>query len=309
MTNFGYACINMNLSKHDITTNRSMIRRTFDKKGIAYASELALKNSKDLIKILLWNLEKDILFFRLSSNLFPWSSEYNICDLPDYKEILSALSMAGSFANENGIRITSHPGPFNKLCSYDDSVIKNTIKDLETHGEVFDMMGLKKSPYSKINIHVGATYGNKDSTIKQFCKNFEKLSDSVRSRLTVENDDKESMFSTRELCEGLHRYIGVPIVHDQHHHGFCSGGLSQEEAMNMAFLTWPKEIRPVIHYSESKQAEAKDMRIKPQAHSDYINNKINTYNLCVDVMIEAKMKELSLLKYMKDHEEKDASLV
>jgi UV DNA damage endonuclease len=309
MTNFGYACINMTLSKEDVTTNRSMIRKTFDKKGLPYASELALKNCEDLIKILRWNVENKIFFFRLSSNLFPWSSEYNLTDLRDFEKISSSLRAAGSFAKNNGIRITSHPGPFNKLCSSDDGVVKNTIKDLETHGEVFDLIGLEKSPYAKINIHVGATYGNKDATIKQFCKNFEKLTDSVKLRLTIENDDKESMFSTKELCEGLHKYIGVSIVHDQHHHGFCDGGISQEDAMNMAFLTWSPKIKPVIHYSESKQIEYADTRIKPQAHSDFIKNKINLYNLDVDVMIEAKMKELSLKKYLSEHEEKYAGII
>jgi UV DNA damage endonuclease len=42
----GYACINMELStqKSRITTNRGMIKRTFLKRGIEYASELALLN-------------------------------------------------------------------------------------------------------------------------------------------------------------------------------------------------------------------------------------------------------------------------
>ena len=56
--NLGYACINMgfsNRSKKDrITTNRTMIKKTFDQKGIDYASELALQNCKDLLPILQW---------------------------------------------------------------------------------------------------------------------------------------------------------------------------------------------------------------------------------------------------------------
>ena len=117
MTNYnlGYACINLGFSERPknkrITTNRSMIKRTFKEKGIAYASELALQNCKDLLKILQWNHENDIRFFRLSSNLFPWASEYELSDLPDYEAISEALYEAGLFAAEHNIRITSHPGP------------------------------------------------------------------------------------------------------------------------------------------------------------------------------------------------------
>jgi UV DNA damage endonuclease len=50
---FGYACINMTLGsqKPKITTNRGMIRKTFDQKGITYVSELVLQNVRDLVEI------------------------------------------------------------------------------------------------------------------------------------------------------------------------------------------------------------------------------------------------------------------
>ena len=102
--NYGYACINMTLSEvpksKRITTNRSMIKRTFKEKGIKYASELALQNVKDLIKILAWNEENNIRFYRMSSDIFPWCSEYNYYDLPDYSEIKYWLRYAGDYAKE-----------------------------------------------------------------------------------------------------------------------------------------------------------------------------------------------------------------
>ncbi|MAL15740.1 MAG: UV damage endonuclease UvsE, partial [Algoriphagus sp.] len=92
MMNLGYACLNMSLSNRKkserITTNRSMIRRTFDQKGVDYASELALQNCKDLYSILQWNEEHNIKFFRLSSEFFPWASEYDIESLKDYEKIM-----------------------------------------------------------------------------------------------------------------------------------------------------------------------------------------------------------------------------
>ena len=41
----------------------------------------------------------------------------------------------------------------------------------------------------------------------------------------------------------------------------------------------------------------------PQAHSDYIYDYINTYENNLDIMVEAKQKELAVLKYLKIHNE------
>ena len=151
----GYACINLTLAKNNpkITTNRSMVKKTFLNKGVIYAGELALQNVKDIIKILEWNLKNNIFFFRISSDIFPWASHYNISNLPQYNDIKDKLLEAGNFAKKNNIRITAHPGPFNVLVSPNENVIKNTFIDLKMHGELFDMMKLEKSVYNKINIH------------------------------------------------------------------------------------------------------------------------------------------------------------
>ena len=69
--NLGYACINMTLSgqKPKVTTNRSMIKKTFTEKGVDYAGELGMLNV-DLGRILRWNVENGIKVFRLSSEFF-----------------------------------------------------------------------------------------------------------------------------------------------------------------------------------------------------------------------------------------------
>jgi len=295
----GYACINMGLNslkkEARVTTNRAMIKKTFTEKGLSYASELSLKNCKDLIKILKWNVQNDIYFFRVSSNIFPWASEYKLTDLPDYSEIEEVLFETGIFIEQNGIRITSHPGPFNKLTSSDEKVISNTIKDLEHHSEVFDLLCLSRTPYNKINIHVGASYGDKDMATKNFCKNFNRLSDGVKSRLTVENDDKDSLYSAVELYNYIYKNIKIPIVFDFHHHSLCNGGLTEKEALEVSLSTWDG-IRPVCHYSESRAEEYNDNSIKACAHSDTYKRKINTYGKTFDIMLEAKHKELALFK-------------
>ena len=159
------------------------------------------------------------------------------------------------------------------------------------------MLGLPRTPYAKLNIHVGAAYGDKPFALDNFCRNFERLPESVRTRLTVENDDKPSLYSTKELYEGVYERIGIPIVFDYHHHMLHPGGQTEQEALELALSTWPANITPVVHYAESRSVEQNNPKIKPQAHSDYVSGPINDYGHCIDIMIEAKHKELALLKY------------
>ena len=228
MMNLGYACINMSMGKK-VGTNRTMVKRTFQAKGLDYVSELALLNAKDIIKILEWNRMNGIKFFRLSSALIPWGDNIDLTQLKDYKEIKSELKKAGDFAKYWGIRITSHPGPFVVLVSPKENVVAAAIADLELHGKIFDMMGLSKTRFNNINIHCNGVYGDKQSAMDRFIQNFKRLSPSVRNRLTVENDDKASMYSVLDLMY-IHKHTGIPIVFDYHHHQFCTGGLSEEEA-------------------------------------------------------------------------------
>ena len=304
--NFGYACVNMQLSNPKkyflnnapkVICNRSMIKRTFLDRGLPYASKLSLDNCKDLIRIIEWNYNNGFKFFRMSSDLLPWASEYNLSDLPDYDSIKSTLIEAGRLASLYDMRITSHPGPFNVLTSPKKHVVDNCIKDLSIQGEVFDMMNLSRTPYNKINIHIGGAYGDKKQSMKRFCDNFLHLPYSVKSRLTVENDDRESMYSVKDLYDSVYLNIAIPIVFDYHHHKFCNGGLTEKEALNLAISTWGN-IKPVIHYSESRSVEKNNNEIKPQAHSDYIYNYIDTYGNNIDIMVEAKHKELAVLKYL-----------
>ena len=133
----GYACINLSIPEY--TTNRTMRKATFNQKGIDYVSDLTLQNVSDIIHILKWNRLNGINFFRLSSCLIPWGDKLDITKLKDYKAIAYELKLAGQYAIDNGIRITTHPGPFCILSSPNDAVVQSAIDDLEMHGKVFDL--------------------------------------------------------------------------------------------------------------------------------------------------------------------------
>lgn len=294
--NLGYACINETLKLEKIKTNRGLKKSTLNAKGLQYVSQLSLENVLDLEKVLDWNLKHNIKLFRMSSDVIPWGNKIDIDKLPDITEIRSTLDRIGKFVESNKIRITTHPGPFNLLASSNPDVVHNTVLDLNMHAVIFDMLNLSQTTYNKINIHVGATYGDKVSAAKTWCTNFNTLPIGVKNRLTVENDDKASMFSVLDLYNLIHDEVGIPIVFDYHHHKFNTGDLSEENALRLAVSTW-SGIKPVVHYSESKALHENNDKIKMQAHSDYINGPINTYGIDVDIMLEVKAKELALLKF------------
>jgi UV DNA damage endonuclease len=289
--NLGYACINMSLGKK-VTTNRTMIKRTFLEKGLDYVSDCVIQNVADLERIIEWNEQNGIKMYRMSSDMMPWATEYQFEQLKDWNEIAIILKRCGEKATQYGQRLSFHPGPFNVLVSPKEAVVQNTINDLEVHGRLMDALGLSKTPYNKINIHCNGVYGDKQSAMDRFIDNFKLLSDSVKSRLTIENDDKASMYSVKDLMY-IHNAIKIPIVFDYHHHTFNTGNLSEQDALELAMSTWPKGITPAVHYSESK------MGSKPQAHSDFVERIPETYGNIVDIMVEAKQKDLAILKFIK----------
>jgi len=296
----GYACINSTLqAAGGITTNRGMRQKTFNEKGLPYVSELALQNVKDLENIVKWNEEMGIKLFRMSSDLFPWMTFYEFEQLPDYPMIDVYLKNIGALAEEYGQRLTFHPSHFNALGSPNPVVVEKAIKELNKHSEIMDLMGLSATVYNKINIHVGGAYGNKEATLKRWIDSYYLLDDSTQKRLTIENDDKANMYSVKELYKGISEQCGVPIVFDYYHHKFCTGGLTEQEALELAAKTWPKDITPCCHYSESRRKEHLDESIRAQAHSDRIVDTIQSYGLDIDVVVEAKHKELAVLNYKK----------
>ena len=327
MIRYGYCCINTQLSNAGIRTGRAMIDRKFKIGGLQLASDIALANAKDLLTILQWNEQQGIRLFRIGSEIFPRWNHYELRDLPGIDEITHHLRIAGDYARAHNHRLTTHPGPFHILGSPDDVVVDNSIIGLERHSEMFDLMGYAPSFDNLINIHIGATYNDKPGTVARWLFNYARLSDACRARLVVENDDKASMYSVRELYEYLHVPTRIPITFDYWHHTFNTGDISEQEAFFMARDTWSIHgSTQCTHYSESRRRENQLLiermfahhgisldtieqwptfhkqykeftKIKEQAHADFITALPNTYGVdALDIEVEAKAKEQSLLQ-------------
>lgn len=293
----GYCCLCLSLEKEGVTTNRGMIKRTFLEKGINYVSELAIKNTEDLIRIIKFNGEAGIRMYRMSSDMFPWMSEYEISDLPEFEKIRANLKEAGDLAKSLDQRLSFHPSPYCVIASENPNVVVKSIKELVQHSEIMDLMGLDRSHKYPINIHINTTKPSKEEAADRFISSYNLLPESVRSRLVVENDDKKSQFTPTDLHSMLNIKIGIPVTYDYLHHKCNPDGLSELEALDLCISTWPEDITPLTHFSDSRKI-FEDQSAKEVAHSDWIWSKIETYDRIFDIELEVKMKDLALLKYI-----------
>ena len=300
-TQLGYCCINLALRNKPITVNRTCRKITFQQKGMDHVSNLALQNIKDLITIVKWNEQNGFKVYRMSSDMFPWMSEYELKDLPDFQKISILLKGVGNLALKYGQRLSFHPGPFNVLGSPNPILVSKTQKELNQASEIMDLMGLPQSHFYPINIHCNGVYGDKKATMGRWASNYLNLSKSAQTRLVVENDDKGSMYSVQDLYDGIFSAVKVPITFDFHHHRFQPGGLSEQEAFELAMSTWHHHnVKPLFHYSSCRRT-FEDPGCKAQAHADFIYEKINDYGHAVDIEVEAKAKEVAVLKYLEEH--------
>jgi len=298
--NYGYCCINLTLQKdHDIKIGRSMIKRTFTAKGIKYAGELAEANVRDLIEIIKWNHKQGINVYRMSSSMFPWMSEYELTDLPNWQIISNLLKGAGTLVQKYGQRVGFHPGQFCVLPSPTPKVVTSAIRELDQSALILDSMGLPQNHTYSMNIHVGGSYGDKDAAKQRFVDNFKRLSPSAQARLVLENDDKPAQYGVEDLYE-IYEKTNIPITFDYHHHRCYEDPMSEEDALKLCAKTWPKGIRQLCHYSSSKKLH-EDESVILRAHADYIYEKIETYNMDIDIELEVKAKELALIKYRKEY--------
>jgi UV DNA damage endonuclease len=270
-----------------------MQKQTFEERGLPYVSTLAQQNLTDLYELLTWNHEHGIQVYRCTSSLIPWNSQFELTELPEYDEIQRLARRCGDLIREADMRLTFHPDYWCKPASDSADTRDRARTALEYHADWFDLLGLPITPYYGITVHIGATYGDVEATAERFHAFVDSLSDAARARLTVENDDKESLWSVPELVELISEPTDVPVVFDHHHHSFTDRGYTYCEAFQLAAETWD-DVRPMTHYSEP--ACLRDPTVRPQAHAEFVADLPEWLAANSDVMIEADGKERAVLQ-------------
>jgi len=270
-----------------------MQKQTFEERGLPYVSTLAQQNLTDLYELLTWNLDHGIQVYRCTSSLIPWNSQFELTELPEYDEIQRLARRCGDLIKEADMRLTFHPDYWCKPASDSADTRDRARTALEYHADWFDLLGLPVTPYYGITVHIGATYGDVEATAERLHAFVDSLSDAARARLTVENDDKESLWSVPELVELISEPTDIPVVFDYHHHSFTDRGYTYREAFELAAETW-HEVRPMTHYSEP--ACLRDPTVRPQAHAEFVADLPAWLVANSDVMIEADGKERAVLR-------------
>jgi UV DNA damage endonuclease len=262
--------------------------------------------------------------YRMTAALAPYATHPDLPQFHDQvEECREELAALGAAARAAGIRLSTHPSQYIVLNSEDPAIRAAAVRDVELQAAILDAMEL--GPEAVCVLHVGGAAGGLDAALDRFEAGLEPLSDRARERLVIENDDR-----TFGLCHvlELHRRTGLKVVWDiLHHHCNDPDGLPDREALELALATWPAGVRPKIHYSTPKTAmEERRKRVGrrverswvlPQlrAHADMIDPiafehfvRETAAGLNFDVMLEAKAKDLALLRLRAQLSERGVSL-
>jgi len=188
-----------------------------------------------------------------------------------------------------------HPGQYTILNTPIESIFEKSIAELRYHIDVFDSMELDTS--NKIQIHTGGVYDNKETSIMRFCERYLDLSERIRRRLVIENDDRSYSFID---CMEIYKRTGIPILFDSFHHELKNSGERVEDAIKISSRTWKTHDGiPMIDYSHQRKIGT------PYAHVDTLVpeyfklflEQSKPYDF--DIMLEIKDKEKSALKALK----------
>ena len=288
----GYVSIALRLPK--VTSSSTVTYSRYSKiiseeEKLRKLKEVTLSNLNDLQRILEYNIENNIHFYRITSNLVPLATHPNVNW--DYRKYFKKdFEFIGEIIRKNNIRVDTHPDQFNVINSINEKVVQDTIRNLYFHINLFEDLNYKDG---KMVIHIGGGQGGKEEAIDRFIKNFNMFPKNITNKLILENDDK--LFTAKEVLYICNK-LGCPMVLDVHHHVCNNNGENIEELIEPIFNTWNNEILlPKIHFSSPRDGE------KDRKHSDYINPKdfikfieiTKSLNRDYDVMIEAKQKDES----------------
>ena len=277
---------------------RTMTFKSFSSKdrseSLEKLSGIVINNFNTSEKIVRHCAASGIKGYRLSSDLCPVIKHPDVMlgleDLPNYSDIEQSIKELSNAIKETGIRVSAHPSEYITLTSDDPIKVQHSIIDLELHAEIFERLELERSFYNPLNIHIRKEGEAKDLS-DTFMSNYNMLSDSVKKRLVLENNDTGNTWTVNNLIKYFFEPHGIPVTFDNLHHEMLNHDVSHKDAFYAALSTWP--VIPIFHYSEGKNGT--------RAHRDMAENLPVNYNEDVLFDVELKNKDYAILDILERH--------
>ncbi len=300
LRHLGYACQNLTLER---TTGRTLRLASLEAERVRALVE---ENIAALLDILRWNVEHDIRFFRVSSDVVPFASHERF-PLDAEAAFGDALREVRAFVEAEGVRLSMHPGQYTVLNSPRPEVVDAAIAELEYQAWFVHSVDPAQGT---LTLHVGGAYGDKEAAIERFTANFARLSPRAQRVLALENDDKTyAAHEVLPLCERL----GLPMIFDYFHHRCLHAGRTPDEdavsIVERAAATWGGRV-PKLHLSSRKDGTK-------TSHADFIEPDDLKHFLGImenagehapfDLMLEAKQKDCALLRLQPVLSEREGS--
>jgi UV DNA damage endonuclease len=226
-----------------------------------------------------------VSLYRIPSSIFPFADE----DIG--REVLqplaAALARSGERATARNIRLVMHPDQFVVLSSDSADVVANSVKILQMHADIMDLLLQPRSPWALLEIHGGKS-GRADALVERIAA----LPDAIRLRIGLEND--EYSYSAEEIHDVCIR-SGVPMVLDAHHHIVHErldsyDDPSVAEMLAKARATWAEPSQQLVHISNGRSG------FNDRQHADLIDVMPACYANAPWIEIEAKAKEEAIRK-------------
>ncbi|MEM2124925.1 MAG: UV DNA damage repair endonuclease UvsE [Candidatus Methanosuratincola sp.] len=281
----GYPCINRTIGcKADSTFRLKSYSEDRLKQTVS-------SNLDCLEKILLYNVSKGILFFRITSDLVPFAS-HPVCKFDWQSHFKRRFSSIGAFIRAKKMRISMHPDQFTLINSVDKSIFERSAKELVYHAEVLDLFGLDTT--AKVQIHIGGVYNDRAGSIRRFINRYGSLPELVLRRLVLENDEK---YPLRD-CLFINRETGVPILFDKFHHEIFNNSECIRDSIGLTSATWvpARDGIPMVDYSSQMAGERRGKHADSLDENDFLAFLHSTKDYDFDLMLELKDKEASALR-------------
>ncbi|PYZ93445.1 UV damage repair endonuclease UvsE [Salipaludibacillus keqinensis] len=285
----GYACINTELP----TRFKTCRLATYQKNGTDVIKPLTINNLQNVLFALKWNIEHDIFFFRISSDIVPLGSHEEMTwEWWKDDDVLNLTDEINQLRDSHDMRLSMHPGQYTVLSTPKEKVYERGIDDLEYHDRLLNLVG-----GTDIIIHGGGAYGDIEKAKQRFAENYTTLSSSIKNKLRLENDDVT--YTLKDVLD-IYDLCAIPICFDIHHHRCNHDDTPLEPMLDRVFRSWPKGWIPKVHISSGNEHKT-DRRHHDVVFKDDFQNLLNVLNgQDADIMLEAKKKEQAVLKIQQE---------